>query len=107
MNLEIKEKEVYMRKVLIVGGLMLSLCGIAWGEDCVSEKKRIADLTQQNAQLSVNNAQLQFNAAAAEKTRLETLEKSGSSSPATPAPDALAPAPAATDAPPPAPPPAQ
>jgi len=92
--------------MLIVGGLVVSLYGIAWGEECVAEKKRIAELTQQNAQLSVNNAQLQFNAAAAEKTRLEAVEKSGSSSTAEPA-AIPPPVPATPDTPAAAPPPAQ
>jgi hypothetical protein len=70
-------RSVYIAVCLIAGSLSL-----AWGEDlplvaetCVEEKLRIQELVQQNAQLQVSNAQLVFDKAQLEKTRLEAVKK--------------------------------
>lgn len=55
-------------------GVLLGAVSV-WAEDCVDEKLRIQELTQQSAQLQVNNAQLLYNAANVEKTRLEGIKK--------------------------------
>lgn len=76
----------------ITVGVLLGAMSV-WAEDCVDEKLRIQELTQQAAQLQVNNAQLLYNAANVEKTRLEGIKKAAGTNGGTSTADGTAPPP--------------